>query len=129
MRRVRAVQLAVTGLGLAASLFVMVREAGWEGEGAVTGFAAFAAWVTLPDALLLLLGWKVKAAQPVLAVVSVLLSVFGVAAYWSSFLPRYLTSTSGLVFVAVPAIQFVVGAGVLVPTYVGMALWKRVTRS
>ncbi|MEN9799212.1 MAG: hypothetical protein RL653_2908, partial [Pseudomonadota bacterium] len=54
--------------------------------------------------LLLLLGWKVKAGLPVLAVVSVLLSGLGVAAYVSAFLPEHLTSTSGLVFISVPAI-------------------------
>lgn len=125
VRRVRTVQLAVTGLGLAVSLFVMGREADWKGEGALGGLAVFAAWVALPYVLLLLLGWKVRAGLPVLAVVSLLLSGLGVAAYASAFLPENLTSTAGLVFLSVPAIQLVLGALVLVPTYVGLALWRR----
>lgn len=121
----RAVQRGVTGLGLAVSLYVIGREADWEGPGALWGLAGVAAWVALPYVLLLLLGWKVKVGQPVLAGVSALLSGLGVAAYWSAFLPANLTSTAGLVFISVPFIQFVLGGVVLVPTYVGLWLWKR----
>ncbi len=125
MRRVRAAQRAVTGLGLSVSLFIMGREADWKGEGALTGLAVFAAWVALPYVLLLVLGWKVRVGLPVLAGVSLLLSGLGAAAYVSAFLPEHLTSTSGLVFVSVPAIQLVCGAVVLLPTYLVLAIWKR----
>ncbi|MEN9799213.1 MAG: hypothetical protein RL653_2909 [Pseudomonadota bacterium] len=44
----RALQRAVTGLGLAVSLFIVGREADWTGEGALEGLAWVAAWVALP---------------------------------------------------------------------------------
>jgi hypothetical protein len=115
----------VTVLGLASSLLVMGREADWTGEGALVGLAVFAAWVALPYLLLLLLGWKVKAGLPVLAVVSVLLSGFGTAAYVRSFQEKHLTSTSGLVFLSVPFMQLLLGGGVMGVTWVGLWLWRR----
>ncbi len=105
--RQRAVQRWACDLGAAASVACMAWQADWSGLKAWAGFAAFALWVASPFLALRLVGRWLRRCFPVLTGLTVLGALLVPAAYWTSFLPGRITSTSALVFVALPAAQWV----------------------
>ena len=109
----RAVQRWACDLGVAGSVACMAWQAGWDGEGAVSGFVAIALWVAAPFVALRLLGRWMRRCFPLLAGVSVVAALLIPATYGWSFAPKHLTSTAGLVFISLPVVQWVMQGGVL----------------
>jgi hypothetical protein len=123
--RLRAVQRWACDLGAAGSLSCMAWQADWSDLQAWAGFFAFALWVASPFVALRLLGRRMRRSFPLLAGLSVLAALLLPAAYWTSFLPGRITSTSALVFVALPAVQWVAQGVALAAGYVAWRLVKR----